>query len=739
MARGKSDSPGIATRVVEAARYVISEITPNAWLSPGQPLRPNAPAGTQPFRWDMPVGFNMQLSPKPRGRVSYAECRSLVENCDLLRIVIERRKDQIQSLPWQIGPRIDSKVTPNDPRIKLVENFFRYPDKDLDWNSWLRRLLDDLFVIDAVAIYKCRDMKGRLYSLDLLPGDTIALLGDSTGRRPPPPDPAYHQVHKGSIVNNFTTDELLYAARNVSTRDIYGYSPVRWIYTTVNTAIERAQTQLSHYTDGNLNKGIFWIDPSVSADQMSTLQSWWSSLMKGNNKARQEAAFLPGKPGSFQAIVDATLKDDFDEWLARIICFAFSVSPTPFVKQVNRATAESAQQAALEEGLGPLQSFIKGLIDRIIFQDFGFDDIEFQWKNDAEQDPQVAANIRKIDVSTGIISINEARADIGRDPIPGAADQLAIITAVGFMPLPSPESIQAQDDAKVAGSQAATDTAKNPPEPVNNPPPANDDKPVPDKEEGKPAKALGKKRSYTNPLDRAVAKTARAAIHKRVSTNLHHAAQHTAAQLRGMAIMRKADETDDERKARADKIADQLNFDFGDLNALSGPMSDVAVDAAGVALDNTGATMGTGLFGQVSQKSVSWAQDHAADLVTQITDSTRDKLRAVIADGLQDTDIHGIADRIAASAPFSDERALLIANTETAIASGQGALTGLHQARDLGIKIKKQWLDDPTACPICVGNAEDGPIDLDDVFSSGDSTVPAHPRCSCAITSIIED
>ena len=114
-------------------------------------------------------------------------------------------------------------------------------------------------------------------------------------------------------------------------------------------------------------------------------------------------------------------------------------------------------------------------------------------------------------------------------------------------------------------------------------------------------------------------------------------------------------------------------------------------------------------------------------------------LRVTIAEGMKSTDIHGVADMIEGSYGFSKDRALLIADTETAFANGQGALTGYRSARDLGIKLKKQWLDDPLACPICVGNAEDGPIDIDEPFSSGDTTTPAHPRCSCSSIAVVED
>ena len=89
--------------------------------------------------------------------------------------------------------------------------------------------------------------------------------------------------------------------------------------------------------------------------------------------------FLPGDKDSYQQIVQPPLKDQYDEWLARIICFAFSISPQPFIQQMNRATADTAHQAALEEGLAPIQRWIKGQIDPIIAEEFDAADLEFVW------------------------------------------------------------------------------------------------------------------------------------------------------------------------------------------------------------------------------------------------------------------------------------------------------------------------------------------------------------------------
>ena len=90
---------------------------------------------------------------------------------------------------------------------------------------------------------------------------------------------------------------------------------------------------------------------------------------------------------------DAELKGAFDEWLARIVCFAFSISPQGFLAQMNRATAETAQQTAISEGLAPIQSWVKQLVDHLLITEFDAPDLEFCWRDEREIDPQQAASV----------------------------------------------------------------------------------------------------------------------------------------------------------------------------------------------------------------------------------------------------------------------------------------------------------------------------------------------------------
>jgi hypothetical protein len=95
-----------------------------------------------------------------------------------------------------------------------------------------------------------------------------------------------------------------------------------------------------------------------TADQIRSFQDYFDALMSGNLARRRQTKFMRA---DFKLIEtrQPPLKDPYDEWLARIIRYAFSVPVSPFVSQVNRATSETLRQQAAQEGLAPLKAWVK--------------------------------------------------------------------------------------------------------------------------------------------------------------------------------------------------------------------------------------------------------------------------------------------------------------------------------------------------------------------------------------------
>ena len=147
--RRRDIEAGLAARVAAGVRYIVSGVAPTDWFGPMQPLPPAAPPAIAGRSFDFPVGANLRIQPRPDETVSFSDLRGLSDGYDLLRCVLETRKDQIAKLDWTIRPRDSKRSGADDPRLKSVGDFLTYPDREHDFETWLRLLLEDLLVIDA--------------------------------------------------------------------------------------------------------------------------------------------------------------------------------------------------------------------------------------------------------------------------------------------------------------------------------------------------------------------------------------------------------------------------------------------------------------------------------------------------------------------------------------------------------------------------------------------------------------
>jgi len=260
-------------------------------------------------------------------------------------------------------------------------------------------------------------------------GRRFKVLVDDTGRRPQPPAPAYEQVIHGRPWRLLTDAELIYLPRNRRPHKAYGFGPVEQIVLTVNIGLRRQVMQLQHFTEGNVPSGLMNAPDGWNAEQIHQYQEWFDSILAGNTGSRTRLLWGPSGV-KYQAFKEAPYKDDFDEWLARIVCYAFSLPPTAFTPQVNRATAETAQEAALEEGLAPLMGWVKRLVDSVIQKRIGHSDLEFAWSDVRPTDPKDQSVILTSYVKDGIFTLNEARDVLGLDPVDGG-DAPMFLTAQG--------------------------------------------------------------------------------------------------------------------------------------------------------------------------------------------------------------------------------------------------------------------------------------------------------------------
>ncbi|MDE2468925.1 MAG: phage portal protein, partial [Bradyrhizobium sp.] len=227
------------------------------------------------------------------------------------------------------------------------------------------------------------------------------------------------------------------------------------IILTVNIALRRSVSQLQYFTEGTVPAAFANVPAGWSPQQIAQFQEYWDTLIEGNQARKRQVIF--GPDGSKMTMMrEAPLQDVFDEWLARIVCFCFSLPPTAFVKQINRATAQQQQESGLQEGLGPFKGWVKEVIDGLIQNQLGQPQLEFRWQDQAPVDPQIQATVLTSYQKQGNYSVNDVREKLGEDPIAEDwANAYVIITASGATPL----------EDLIEQSAVKTEQAKNPPEP----------------------------------------------------------------------------------------------------------------------------------------------------------------------------------------------------------------------------------------------------------------------------------
>jgi len=761
------ESLRLASAFFKGDRTTIRNITSETVFSPNQPLVPYLP-GIVGRTWDYPTAINLQFQPDSFGRIRFHELRGVARQCEIMRIVIQMVKDQICAFDWQIVPKEDSEADPEDPRVEEITRFFRKPDKINPWDTWLRMLLDDFLVLDAVSIYRPKDQLGRPYAFELFDSARIKVLIDANGRRPQDPDPAYQQIIKGSPRADYTTDEMLYMSRNITTDyPIRGISAVENVIVTGQTIIERQKGQLQFFTEGTLPDSYAKMPEGMTTDAIKAFEERFNDLLRGNTAMRRGTPFLPSG-AEIVPLKQTELKSDADEWFARIVCSCFGVPPTAFIKQMNRSTSESDADRGKEDGQFPKMQYVKLIVDELIgdFGDEYADNFEFSWREGAHADPKVQADVITEYVKAGVKTINEGRNDLGLDPITGGDDPMAL-TPTGYVPLDSFEqqqqmqqqNMQAQAEARAAQTAAL---AQQKPGQTNEPTaggkgaqgaskPNDDDKPA--------NKLLGKAvRHKPLPFHRPIVEQ----TEPQLVAKIHHILEKTAAQvvrqLKGHHWkLAKDDSGDVDDAAEAAAVAGSLDLSGLDalIDATPEYLDRIAADSGKQALATLGVFDQSDLVNQVNQFSLSFARQRAAEMVGKkwvdgelvdnpnadwvISDATRDELRDIIGDIYSgDLNPSDLQDTIQNAGAFSEDRAKLIARTELQNANAQGTLAGFKAARDTGIKVLKSWYPDETACEICLENADDGDIDLDSDFSSGDDAPPAHPACGCSIISVTD-
>jgi 8-oxo-dGTP pyrophosphatase MutT (NUDIX family)/2'-5' RNA ligase len=443
-------------------------------FGPFSPILPvpvdEAPPGAllpDPRRFDYEVGFNLPTPPGQDGYklASFSVLRQLADLYSVCRSCINRRKDMVLGLEWDIVPtREAAKAYQSDNsamkdfgerRAKAVK-FFKKPDPNyFTYDSFMSALLEEVFVFDALSILlkpkRARGLKRGLLGSDLdcielITGPSIRPLIDLSGGYPRPPAPAFQQYLKGIPRSDlqamwdmrdieeaglkgyegpaFSADQLMYLPTTPRAFTPYGFSATEMALIVILTGLRKQAYQAQYYDEGTVPS--VYISPgdvNITPTQIRELQNALNAFA-GDQAWHHRIIVLP--PGAHVMPMRATdLADQFDEIIMNQVAMVFDVDPMSLgiIPQVSTtvspfAAKEMAQASRTvhdRTSMKPLLKFLVSISESILHRVCGQDDMKFTFAGlDEAQDQAAQTDLLVKQFQNGFISIDEAREELQR-------------------------------------------------------------------------------------------------------------------------------------------------------------------------------------------------------------------------------------------------------------------------------------------------------------------------------------
>jgi hypothetical protein len=454
------------------------------------PLFPNAinPLGANgrpdPRRYEFLVAQNINLF--ENRLVPFKTLRVAADQIDILRRCIEVRKAKITGLNWDIV--LSSSATErivaesggnhlramNDARTKFAPEiarlraFWETPDpaNGLTFVDWLSMAVEELDVLDALAIWPQMKANGDIRGLQILDGSTIKPLLDDRGMRPDPSvGPAFQQVLFGfprsefhapvddeSADGEFSSDELAYLIRNRRANSIWGYSPVERALPMADIYLRRQQWIKGEFTDGVMPKS--WLELPESAnltpEQIRYYENIYNDELSGQTEQRNRMRMLlPGGVLKFEEGYSEKFSDRLDDYLITSITGHFGVLPTELGFSSKGGLGASGHQqgeaeAAEAIGITPTAKWLSQQLSALSYRWLGMPrELEFRLSSSDANDDEASAKRDDLKKRSAGMTVNEWRDNNGLPLVDTPEADMPFLVAGQSVYMFSPEGIVA--------------------------------------------------------------------------------------------------------------------------------------------------------------------------------------------------------------------------------------------------------------------------------------------------------
>jgi len=601
--------------------------------------------------------------------------RVLVSAVPWLYRAVDLRAGAVASVPYEITDRSGKVVDPFPNFASLLHN------------------IEAALTIYGYAYLFVERSARRVLGLRWLAPQTIRPRVDSTSGL------TGFERNLGGQSIALTLDDVVYFWRGNPHAEVEpGVSPVKAALDAAGIAYNANRFISMFFERGAIGATLLTVEGNPPDTDLKRLEAWWRRMLSGVRNAFNAAAVRASvKPVQVGYPLDQMEIETLFGEVRNQICTALGVPQTMLEDAANYATAVEHRKSFYSETVLPECQLIESEINRQLLDKLGlslqFHPERLEVFQDDETDKATAiVNL----VGAGIMTVNEARQWLGLEEyVPETPDdttELAVQKA-RLAELRQWREVARKDPKRTFKSEILPQHLAA----LVNLAVSGGHDPFPLK-------------SIEDEIEQDINRMQREV--KRILSEYHPRV--AAAVAAGEA---------------ADALIDEMR------SALSGTLSRILTDIVYRRIvANSLDTIVVYEPAVINQRALEWAGSYTYDLVSKLTDTTRDVVRGAVerfvaTPGMTRDDLLAIL-----QPAFGDVRAGMIATTEVTRAYAEATNTYQQMLDDLGIRMARVWNtnnDDDRVCSIC------GPMDGEPENrwpSDLQAGPPAHVNCRCTIS-----
>jgi len=425
------------------------------------------------------------------GKISYETLRRAANSVHVARICINVLKEKVTKTKWVIK-MIDPLAKKDERKIKELEDLFKHPNKnDETFRTLLDKMLEDLLILDAVSVEKTRNTDGTLAELHFVDSATIRPVYDERGnqdvklavpivskdkdghvvRSQDEITVSYVQVlnnsqyggpESGQVVAAWPKKDFLHFhmhPQGAMESFGYGLSPIESVLSVVSNILNADNYNGTYFEEGSFPPVILQFKGQIGERDLSAFREYIYQELQGN--FHRPAILAGGDGAEVINLKDLNNRDmefmEYMKFLARLLAAAYGLSGQDIglVDDLNRSTSETMHSLTQEKGYGSILHLLKEVFNQeIIWKDFGYEELEFDWVPDDDLDPKDAIDFYDKALRNGTLTVNEVREKLGEKPFDDWADKPMWLSGNGYLPLTEHEDeIKETKDEKMVGGE----------------------------------------------------------------------------------------------------------------------------------------------------------------------------------------------------------------------------------------------------------------------------------------------